>query len=468
MRQRLNEDRDSIANSSFLGSSTDGSDHGYTLKRYLLETETVLGDSPSFGLATSELEPPLPDPADDQSLQPLLASSALSNGPKFLQDAGAAISTGPRQIIEWLNIDKNDVPPKGAQRMQRALVIDNSETAKATAGAVDQLLNLPSTPNRNIPLLALDYFHSADQEGTQILDELGSASRQQHSAEAFHHPLAMIDRERRPRNRGSRSTVPTPKVLPHGVGGHSELHSQTWRPMPDTLSRKPDVQPHTGQTSMGLLEAIDRRRAKHEDPQDQVESGGPSARISGGGAARTVGNVVETQRSKAEVSFGVLELIPDPSSENSDSDDDHEKTEPDEQPASSEHGSLVGSNQTSENVEGPYLMLESPFIEDKYPDFISNSPPIDEEDIDFEFVYALHTFVATKEDQTSATKGDKMILLDDSLGDWWLVRLVNNGNIGYLPAEHIETPIERLSRLNKSRNMDLTFPMLGDISGIQS
>src|SRR5271154_6451339 len=53
MRQRLNEDRDSIANSSFLGSSTDGSDHGYTLKRYLLETETVLGDSPPFGPVTS-------------------------------------------------------------------------------------------------------------------------------------------------------------------------------------------------------------------------------------------------------------------------------------------------------------------------------------------------------------------------------------------------------------------------------
>jgi hypothetical protein len=104
MRQRLNEDRDSIANSSFLGSSTDGSDHGYTLKRYLLETETVLGDSPPFGPATSEPEPPFPDPADDQSLQPLLASSALNNGPKSLQDAGAAKSTAPPQIIEWKRV----------------------------------------------------------------------------------------------------------------------------------------------------------------------------------------------------------------------------------------------------------------------------------------------------------------------------------------------------------------------------
>ncbi|KAF2264819.1 hypothetical protein CC78DRAFT_553334 [Lojkania enalia] len=68
------------------------------------------------------------------------------------------------------------------------------------------------------------------------------------------------------------------------------------------------------------------------------------------------------------------------------------------------------------------------------------------EDIDFEFVYALHTFVATVEGQANATKGDTMVLLDDS----------------YLPAEHIETPTERLARLNKHRNIDLSATMLGD------
>lgn len=29
---------------------------------------------------------------------------------------------------------------------------------------------------------------------------------------------------------------------------------------------------------------------------------------------------------------------------------------------------------------------------------------------------------------------------------------------GYLPAEHIETPTERLARLNKHRNIDVGFP----------
>ncbi|KAI9736152.1 MAG: hypothetical protein M1834_001037 [Cirrosporium novae-zelandiae] len=86
----------------------------------------------------------------------------------------------------------------------------------------------------------------------------------------------------------------------------------------------------------------------------------------------------------------------------------------------------------------------------------------DTEDIDFEFVYALHTFVATVEGQANATKGDTMVLLDDSNSYWWLVRVVKDGSIGYLPAEHIETPTERLARLNKHRNIDLSQTMLGD------
>ncbi|KAK0943308.1 protein phosphatase regulator [Friedmanniomyces endolithicus] len=86
------------------------------------------------------------------------------------------------------------------------------------------------------------------------------------------------------------------------------------------------------------------------------------------------------------------------------------------------------------------------------------------EDIDFEFVYALHTFVATVEGQANATKGDTMVLLDDSNSYWWLVRVVKDASIGYLPAEHIETPTERLARLNKHRNIDLSATMLSDNS----
>lgn len=106
------------------------------------------------------------------------------------------------------------------------------------------------------------------------------------------------------------------------------------------------------------------------------------------------------------------------------------------------------------------------------------------EDIDFEMVYALHTFTATVEGQANATKGEHMVLLDDSNSYWWLVRIVRDASIGncshfevgafrpadrcsffylgYLPAEHIETPTERLARLNKHRNIDLASNMLSD------
>lgn len=56
------------------------------------------------------------------------------------------------------------------------------------------------------------------------------------------------------------------------------------------------------------------------------------------------------------------------------------------------------------------------------------------EDIDFEFVYALHTFVATVEGQANATKGDTMVLLDDSNSYWWLVKIVKDSTIGMRPC----------------------------------
>ncbi|KAK5079227.1 protein phosphatase regulator [Lithohypha guttulata] len=68
----------------------------------------------------------------------------------------------------------------------------------------------------------------------------------------------------------------------------------------------------------------------------------------------------------------------------------------------------------------------------------------DAEDIDFEFVYALHTFVATVEGQANATKGDTMVLLDDSNSYWWLVRVVKDGSIvNFAPPTYFE-PEERV------------------------
>ncbi|KAK9260388.1 hypothetical protein V1519DRAFT_195866 [Lipomyces tetrasporus] len=87
---------------------------------------------------------------------------------------------------------------------------------------------------------------------------------------------------------------------------------------------------------------------------------------------------------------------------------------------------------------------------------LSSSPSIqDESDIDLSLVYALHTFKATQNGHADAIKGDAMVLLDDSNEYWWLVKMIKDSTIGYLPAEKIETPSERLARLNKHRNIDI-------------
>ncbi|KTW29943.1 protein phosphatase regulator BUD14 [Pneumocystis jirovecii RU7] len=104
------------------------------------------------------------------------------------------------------------------------------------------------------------------------------------------------------------------------------------------------------------------------------------------------------------------------------------------------------------------LDFKETFIDydDYFDDELSSSPSITDENIDFNFVYALRSFVATVEGQANVIKGDILVLLDDSNSYWWLVRLERDHTVGYLPAEHIETPLERLARLNKYRNAEIS------------
>ncbi|CAG8504200.1 1566_t:CDS:2, partial [Acaulospora morrowiae] len=81
--------------------------------------------------------------------------------------------------------------------------------------------------------------------------------------------------------------------------------------------------------------------------------------------------------------------------------------------------------------------------------------PIPDENIDFESVYALHNFQATVEGQVNVERDDKLKLLDDSNSYWWLVKVLKCGAVGYIPAESIEIPHERLARLNRHRNVNL-------------
>ncbi|KAG0304125.1 hypothetical protein BGZ98_005898 [Dissophora globulifera] len=89
-------------------------------------------------------------------------------------------------------------------------------------------------------------------------------------------------------------------------------------------------------------------------------------------------------------------------------------------------------------------------------DEASETISLREEDIDFNLVYAFHTFVATQEGQASVVRNDALMLLEDTNVYWWLVRVINTNVIGYIPAENIETPFERLARLNTHRNAALT------------
>ncbi|KAI7902127.1 uncharacterized protein BX663DRAFT_511827 [Cokeromyces recurvatus] len=86
----------------------------------------------------------------------------------------------------------------------------------------------------------------------------------------------------------------------------------------------------------------------------------------------------------------------------------------------------------------------------------SSSPSIPDEDINFEVVYTLHSFEATMDGQATVKKGDALTLLDDSNSYWWLIRDLKSLEVGYIPAENIETPFERLARLNKHRNIEIT------------
>lgn len=124
--------------------------------------------------------------------------------------------------------------------------------------------------------------------------------------------------------------------------------------------------------------------------------------------------------------------------------------------SNSHHQQLINQNDMMEDDDdeddiNQALMLDN----DPYQ---SSSPSINEEEIDFQYVYALRTFNATEQGQANALKGDAMILLNDTNSYWWLVRLVKDSTVGFLPAEHIETPSERLARLNKHRNSEFCSP----------
>ncbi|OMJ12698.1 Tip elongation aberrant protein Tea4 [Smittium culicis] len=88
-------------------------------------------------------------------------------------------------------------------------------------------------------------------------------------------------------------------------------------------------------------------------------------------------------------------------------------------------------------------------------DVASESSLIDEI-IDYDCVYALFDFLAMVEGQVTVKQGDSLTLLDDSNSYWWLIQVLSNNQIGYIPADNVETPYEKLARVNKHKNLKLT------------
>ncbi len=127
--------------------------------------------------------------------------------------------------------------------------------------------------------------------------------------------------------------------------------------------------------------------------------------------------------------------VPDPLLEESFADDDEPTNAPQSPcPSDTDSWETESGSESSWDEHGPqdddadavFLSLDSRFVDSGW----GGECLREVEDIDFEFVYALHTFVATVEGQANATKGDTMVLLDDSNSYWWLVRVVKDSSIG--------------------------------------
>ncbi|KAJ1840800.1 protein phosphatase regulator, partial [Coemansia sp. RSA 2708] len=81
-----------------------------------------------------------------------------------------------------------------------------------------------------------------------------------------------------------------------------------------------------------------------------------------------------------------------------------------------------------------------------------------DEDVDFGYVYALFNFPQMVEGQVTVEEGEKLTLLDDSNSYWWLVQNLRDNQMGYIPADNIETAFGKLARVNRRKNLKLCKP----------
>ncbi|KAJ1936975.1 hypothetical protein GGF37_005393, partial [Kickxella alabastrina] len=60
--------------------------------------------------------------------------------------------------------------------------------------------------------------------------------------------------------------------------------------------------------------------------------------------------------------------------------------------------------------------------------------------------------------QVTVDEGEKLTLLDDSNSYWWLVQNLRDNQMGYIPADNIESAFGKLARVNRRKNIKLCKP----------
>lgn len=95
-------------------------------------------------------------------------------------------------------------------------------------------------------------------------------------------------------------------------------------------------------------------------------------------------------------------------------DDEHERALMDVGPG----GELLDPRDRDRSDEEDMDDEDDEDLDDEDDDDLSSSPSIPDENIDFDLVYALHTFCASVEGQATVNKGNSLTLLDDSNSYW--------------------------------------------------
>lgn len=80
-------------------------------------------------------------------------------------------------------------------------------------------------------------------------------------------------------------------------------------------------------------------------------------------------------------------------------------------------------------------------------------------------LHALRPFIGTERGQVSVGIDREVILLSDTHWYWWFVRDGKTGCEGFVPAEILELPNERLARLNRQMNIHLPSSPLEPAAG---